>query len=68
MEGCFLFQWGSLFFRWGGFIFKWGEGGAPWEALVLVGWFSKKIIRWGSGGAPHASASPTMGNAVAKNC
>ena len=26
MEGCFAFQWGSLFFRWWGFIFNWGGG------------------------------------------
>ena len=48
MEGCFTFQWGSLFFRWWGFIFNWGGRGTPWRASFLMGvGFGKNIMGWG---------------------
>ena len=53
MEGCFTFQWGSLFFRWWGFIFNWGGGGTSWRASFLMGGVWKKYHGM-SGEAPLA--------------
>ena len=61
MEGCYTFQWGSLFFRWWGFIFNWGGGGPPWRASFLMWGVWKKYHGMG-GDAPPSTGKPVFEN------